>query len=239
MTTLAVPRRFNGPPRSGNGGWVAGALASTLPDQAIGQSVTVTLRQPPPLETPMQVSVTAAGATLSHDGRPVADAVYADLDPSPVAPVSVGVAAVAEAAFRGHGKHPFARCFVCGTDRRPGDGLRIFAGPLPDEARSSPDDGRVASTWSPYETGVALTWAALDCPGGWSSDLEGRPAVLGRITTQVRRLPRTSERYVIVGEERRIEGRKTFTAATLYGEGGDVVASAEHVWIAIDPEEFR
>ncbi|MFW6869793.1 hypothetical protein ACOACQ_20590 [Nocardioides sp. CPCC 206347] len=239
MTTLAVPRRFNGPPRSGNGGWVAGALAATLPGQGIGRPVTVTLRQPPPLETPMQLTATAAGATLTHDGRPVADAIYADLTPATVAPVPVGVAAVAEAAFRGHGQHPFRRCFVCGTDRRPGDGLRIFAGPLPAVARTSPEDGRVASTWSPYESNVALTWAALDCPGGWSSDLEGRPSVLGRITAEVRRLPRTSERYVIVGEQLRVDGRKTFTAATIYGEIGDVVATAEHVWIAVDPEEFR
>ncbi|WP_202033232.1 hypothetical protein [Nocardioides sp. WS12] len=239
MTTLAVPRRFNGPPRSGNGGWVAGALAATLPGQGIGRAVTVTLRQPPPLETPMHVTATAAGATLTHDGRTVAEAVYAEIAPATVAPVPVGIAADAEAAFGGHRKHPFPTCFVCGTARRVGDGLRIFAGPLPPVARTSPEDARVASTWSPYESSVALAWAALDCPGGWASDLEGRPSVLGRITTEVRRLPRTSERYVIVGEQRRIDGRKTFTAATMYGENGEAVATADHVWIAVDPEEFR
>lgn len=239
MPTLIVPRRFNGPPRSGNGGWVAGALAATLPGQGVGKAVTVTLRQPPPLETPMHVSATAAGAMLTHDGLPVAEAIYADQSPTTVAPVGVGIAADAEAAFRGHGQHPFRRCFVCGTDRRPGDGLRIFAGPLPPSARTSPEDGRVASTWSPYETNVALTWAALDCPGGWSSDLEGRPSVLGRITVEIHHLPRTAERYVVVGEQRQVDGRKTLTAATLYGPNDDVVATAEHVWIAIDPEEFR
>lgn len=239
VTTLAVPRRFNGPPRSGNGGWVAGALAATLPGQGIGRAVTVTLRQPPPLETPMQVHATAAGATLTHDGRTVAEAVYAESSPAPVAPVAIGIAADAEAGFGGHRHHPFPGCFVCGTARRPGDGLRIFAGPLPAAARTSPEDSRVASAWSPYETNVALTWAALDCPGGWSSDLEGRPSVLGRITAEIHRLPRTSERYVIVGEQRRVDGRKTFTGSTLYGPNDEVVATAEHIWFAIDPEEFR
>lgn len=236
MTSLTVPRRFNGPPRSGNGGWVSGALAARLPNEALGRAVTVTLRMPPPLEVPLPVTPTANGATLSHDGRTVADAAYAETDPVPVAPVPVAEAAQAEASYAGHRSHPFPGCFVCGTDRRPGDGLRIFAGPV----GPGPDgEHRVASTWTPYESSVPVTWAALDCPGGWSSDLEGRPSVLGRVTVLVHALPRTSQRYVVVGEQRRIDGRKTFTAATLYGPRDEVVATAEHVWIAVDPEEFR
>lgn len=234
--SLTVPRQFNGPPRSGNGGWVAGALAGRLPGQAIGRAVTVTLRRPPPLEVPLPVTETAAGAVLSHDGQTVAEAVYAESPPVPVAPVTVAQAVAGEAAYAGHRDHPFAGCFVCGPDRRPGDGLRIFAGPVPSAEGEQP---RVAATWTPYETGVAITWAALDCPGGWASDLLGRPSVLGRVTTEVRSLPRTSERYVVVGEQRRVDGRKTHTAATLYGPRDEVVATSEHVWIAIDPQEFR
>lgn len=242
LPPLLVPRRFNGPPRSGNGGWTAGALAAVLPGQGIGTAVTVTLRLPPPLDVPMPVDPTAAGAVLSHDGQPVAEAMYADNPPAPVAPVSPAEAVEAEAAYPGHRVHPFASCFVCGTDRRPGDGLRIFPGPLPGTAtaaRAGEDGRRVAATWTPYESSVAITWAALDCPGGWASDLEGRPSVLGRITAEVRSLPRTSERYVVVGEQRAVEGRKTSTAATVYGPGDEVVATAEHVWITIDPEAFR
>lgn len=234
--SLTVPRRFNGPPRSGNGGWVAGALAARLPGQAIGRAVTVTLRQPPPLEVPLPFTETAAGALLSHDGRTVAEAVYAETPPVPVAPVTVAQAVAGEAAFAGHRHHPFAGCFVCGPARRPGDGLRIFAGPVPTSQAERP---RVAATWTPYESTVAITWAALDCPGGWASDLEGRPSVLGRVTTEVRSLPRTSERYVVVGEQRQVDGRKTHTAATLYGPRDEVVATSEHIWIAIDPQEFR
>ncbi|MDN5744361.1 MAG: hypothetical protein L0H31_04490 [Nocardioidaceae bacterium] len=234
MNSLTVAPRFNGPPRSGNGGWVAGALATTLPGQAVTQAVTVTLREPPPLATPMPLTPTAAGAVLSHDGRTVAEATYAEAEPQVVPTVPLTTAAAAEAHFRGHHAHPFATCFVCGTARRGGDGLRIFPGPVPGDDGA----GRVAATWTPYESSVALAWAALDCPGGWASDLESRPSVLGRITVHVRELPRTSERYVVVGEQRGIEGRKTYTASTLYGPAGHVVATAEHVWIAIDPGEF-
>ncbi|WP_240044632.1 hypothetical protein [Nocardioides albidus] len=232
LPPLLVPHRFNGPPRSGNGGWTSGALAATLPAQGLGAAVTVTLLQPPPLDVPMTVLATAAGATLARDGHTVAEAVYAEARPVPVAPVSATTAAAAEEGYPGHRSHPFPTCFTCGPDRRVGDGLRIFAGPL-----GAPDE-RVAATWTPYESAVPIVWAALDCPGGWASDLEGRPSVLGRMTAELRSLPRTSERYVVVGEQRGVDGRRTFTAATLYGPDDEVVASAEHTWFTIDPKDF-
>jgi hypothetical protein len=58
------------------------------------------------------------------------------------------------------------------------------------------------------------------------------------MTAEVRSLPRTSERYVVVGELRGIEGRKTWTASTLYGPNDEVVATAEHLWFTVDLSEF-
>src|ERR671912_2425842 len=61
MTTsapLVVPTQFHGPVRSGNGGWTAGALAERLAPDDPGQVVTVALRQPPPLDTPLAVTAT-------------------------------------------------------------------------------------------------------------------------------------------------------------------------------------
>ena len=43
----------------------------------------------------------------------------------------------------------------------------------------------------------------------------------------------------MVGEGRGQDGRKTFTASTLYDADGRVVAVAEHVWITVDPAAFR
>ena len=46
MQTMTIPRRFRGPPNSGNGGYVCGMLA-----RQIAGAAEVTLRAPPPLET--------------------------------------------------------------------------------------------------------------------------------------------------------------------------------------------
>ena len=85
---------------------------------------------------------------------------------------------------------------------------------------------------------VATTWAALDCVGGWAGDLTERLMVLGRMTARIDTLPVIGEDHVVVGTRLRTEGRKTFTAATLYDADSRIVASAEHIWIAVDPAVF-
>jgi hypothetical protein len=235
MTTTApllVPTRFHGPVRSGNGGWTSGALAERLAPHQPGPAVTVALRLPPPLETPFDVTATDDGIAASLDGRTVAEARLAAGELTPVPPVSMSAAAEAETHYPGHRAHPFPSCFTCGPDRAEGDGLRIFAGPVADHP------GLVAATWTPYDVSVPITWAALDCVGGWSSDVDERPMVLGTMTLRIDHLPVTGEHYVLVGEERRRAGRKTFTASSLYDYDGGLRATAEHVWITIDPKDF-
>jgi hypothetical protein len=232
LSPLTVPHRFHGPPRSGNGGWTAGALAERLPVDHGGTAITVALRLPPPLETPLAVMATDAGLAAVLDDRTVAEARLADGDPTPVPPVSISAATDAETRYRGHQRHPFPSCFTCGPQREPGDGLRIFAGPLAD------DRTRVAATWTPYDVSVPITWAALDCPGGWSTDIDERPMVLGTITLQIDHPPVSGEHYVVVAETRGSDGRKTFTAASLYDYDGGLRATAEHVWITVNPEDF-
>jgi hypothetical protein len=46
------------------------------------------------------------------------------------------------------------------------------------------------------------------------------------------------EEHVVIGAARGQEGRKTFTAATLYDADARVVAVAEHVWVTVDPAAF-
>ena len=62
--------------------------------------------------------------------------------------------------------------------------------------------------------------------------------VLGRMTARIDDLPVIGEPHVVVGEGRGRDGRKTFTASTLYDADGRVVATAEHIWIAVDPALF-
>ena len=265
VTELIVPRRFCGPPDSGNGGWTAGALATTLAcepaDHVDGwPTIEVSLRQPPPLDAPLDV---VAGpddtATATFGGAVIATARCApDVTLTEVDAVDPDVARAAEAAYAGHAFHPFPTCFACGTGREEGDGLRIFPGRVgQDDARGGTGDeasgDRVAATWTPHRSvsedwhtyvdddaraSVAATWAALDCVGGWAGDLTERLMVLGRMTTRIDTLPVIGEEHVVVGAGRRREGRKTFTASTLYDADRRVVASAEHIWIAVDPAHF-
>jgi hypothetical protein len=252
---LVIPARFCGPTSSGNGGYTAGLLAERFVSADGDQHrpidcpvVEVTLRKPPPLETDLRVEhLEEQGLTRLLDGDSlVAEARCTDEELHPVDEVSAGRAREAMASYPGHRSHPFPRCFVCGPERAEGDGLRIFPGPI--------GDGRVASVWVPHESlaeasdlldpgvqrvSLGTTWAALDCVGGWSTDLEGRPMVLGQIAAHVDALPVVGETHVVVGAELSSEGRKTYTSSTVYDADGRIVARARHTWIAIDPAAFN
>jgi hypothetical protein len=231
---LTIPRRFRGPARSGNGGYTAGSVAERLQAHAPCEAVEVTLRRPPPLDTAMALAVGTTDAVLSWEGACVAEARGVDGDLTPVDEVSAAEAEAAMARFPGLHSHPFPGCFACGPDRAVGDGLRIFPGRVAEDL--------VASLWVPHESlpaGSGVVWAALDCIGGWSDDLEGRPSVLGRMAARVDALPVVGETHVVVGRRLGAEGRKTFTASTLYDGDGRVVATARHTWVQVDPAAFN
>jgi hypothetical protein len=242
-TELVIAGRFCGPGRSGNGGYSSGALAALAPSDWV--ATTVRLSQPPPLDVAMTVTRSEELVVASYDGAEVARAQPAEHDLEPVPPVDAATARVAEAAYPGLAAHPFPTCFSCGTGREPGDGLRIFPGPV--------GDGRVAATWTPdpsvaadwheyrdatREAGHAVTWAAIDCAGGWAADIGARLMVLGTMTARLHSLPKVGQEHVVVGATRGESGRKRMSAVSLYDAAGDLVGTAEHVWIAIDPKDF-
>jgi hypothetical protein len=230
-TSLHIDTRFAGPPGAANGGYTAGRLATVLP---VGV-VEVTLRQPSPLDTRLDVAVAGDRATLTFGGALIADAVVAQFTEDVVDPVPYATAAEAMSTYAGWDQHPFPGCFACGTKRPSPDGLGLRPGRVP----GRPDC--VATTWVPdaslvAEDGAALVetvWAALDCPGGWSADLVGRPMVLGRMTAAVDALPQAGEPCVVVGRWLGAERRKTFTASTLYDPDGRVLGRAQATWIAL------
>ncbi len=242
MKVLVVPSRFCGPAGSGNGGWTAGAMAELAegPATAPARAVEVTLRRPPPLELAMPVEPVDGSLLARLEDQVVAEARLVADTLRAVDPVTEDAARAAETTYAGHRSHPFPRCFSCGVAREPGDGLRIFPGFvtatrvaatwLADPSVASPDD--------PDHATVPVAWAALDCVSAWAADVAERPMVLGRMTASVDAPPRIGDRHVVVGEVRGSEGRKTFTASTLYDPDGRVVGRAEHVWITIDPADF-
>jgi hypothetical protein len=241
IESITVGRRFCGPDSSGNGGYTAGLVAEAfLRDQRQRGAVEVTLRRPPPLESPLEARRTHGTLAVHHGEALVAEARAGDLTGEPVEAVSLGDARDAETTYAGLSSHPFPRCFTCGPEREPGDGLRLFPGRV--------GGGRTACTWTPdgslagFEEPMHVcppyVWASLDCPGGWTADLEGRPMVLGRITARIDASAEPGERHVVMGRLLGQDGRKTFTATTLYDSDGRIVARAEHVWFAVDPAAF-
>ena len=266
MTDLIIPSRFCGPPSSGNGGYSAGAISAyagaECPDDHARPwpAVTVSLLAPPPLEVSMSVAPGGdmgddGGVVATYDGKPFLSARCSHDEVTDVEPVAPDEAREAMASYSGLVSHPFPTCFSCGTGREPGDGLRIFPGRVSDASAEQGEEPRtrVAATWTPDPTvaedyhayvdehpraSLPVTWAALDCVGGWAGDLEERLMVLARMTARLDSLPAIGEEHVVVGMGRGHEGRKTWTSSTLYDADGRVVASAEHLWIAVDPATY-
>src|SRR5829696_3271267 len=134
--SLTVPHDFNGPRRSGNGGYASGAVATFLDG-----AVEVSLRAPVPLDKSLEVA-RSNGAVRVADGETlIAEAQRRpDFELEVPPPVTLADARDASGRYRGLEEGEFARCFVCGRARE--DAFGVFAGRV---------DGRevVASTWTP------------------------------------------------------------------------------------------
>jgi hypothetical protein len=229
---LKLSARFNGPDGSANGGYAAGSLACALapPD---GAGLQVVLRRPPPLEVDLAVRDDGL-----YDGEHlIAHAQPADVT-GDVPRATVEQAQEAQSRYTGFVRHPFPRCFTCGPERLPGDGLRIFPG-------SVGDDGVVAAVWEPVPAFAddadgavdpVTLWAALDCPSGIAVIAErDRSAVLGRLAVVQCAPVLIGRRYVVLGWPRQGAGRRSLPAGSaLLAEDGEVVAQAEAVWVSVD-----
>lgn len=213
MATLTISPRFNGPADSANGGVACGLLARAT---GLGE---VTLRRPPPLGRALRLE----GASLYDGEDVVATAGAGEVTVDPLAPVSLAEATEATGRYRGWQGHPYPTCFVCGPQHP--DGLRLFPGPVGDD--------RVAAPWVPVDDDPVMVWAALDCPSGWASDLPGRPLLLGRMALRQLAQPVPGAEHVAVGWVVGAEGRKVHTASALYTATGEVVALAQHTWVAV------
>lgn len=211
---MIIAARFNGPSGSGNGGYCAGVFAD-------GAAHEVTLRMPPPLDTPLSLR---DGQVRDPDGAVVAEVAPAGEVETVVPPVRYAEAVEASTRYAGFTRHPFPTCYVCGPERT--DGLRVFPGRVA--------DNRTAAAWTvPADVSPPTVSAALDCPGGWTVIATGRPYVLGRIAVRVDRMPLAGDRCVVVGALDRAEGRKALVHTTLYGPDGTELARARATWIAV------
>ena len=230
--SLVVDRVHCGPPESGNGGWTSGELAAYLSPGA-GDGVTVRLSSPPPLDAPMTVTLADGVATLTHAGHLVATARPGIVAPLKTDAVDLAAAADAETRYEALAGHPFSTCFSCGTDRDPEEALCLRPGPLADGS------GRYAARWTPPAASPSLVWAALDCPGGWSAGIAGRPMVLGEMTAAIDDLPVPGEEHVVIAWQTGTSGRKHRSASVVQTTDGRILARATATWIAVDPATIR
>jgi hypothetical protein len=225
---VVIARRFNGPPDSGHGGYSAGC-AGTLID---APAVEVTLRRPPPLETPLAVRRHDGAAALVAGEDVIAEARPAELELTGPPPASLEQAFAAAEQFAWEHEHPFPTCFGCGPERDPADALCLYTGPV--------GDGRFAVPWTPpsWSGDGSVTplfaWAALDCPS--SAPVHGSvsaPVVLGRLTVALEAPIEVGAPHVIQSWLERSEGRRRHTAVAIFTADGDRRACGRAVWVEL------
>jgi hypothetical protein len=235
MASVVIPRRYNGPPDSGNGGYSCGVLAGLVDAPA----VEVTLRAPPPLERELRVEE-RDGALVALDGETVvAEARPTELElgtPEPV-PMAAAIEADAGSSYRDAEGHWFDTCFVCGPSRAEGDGLRMFPGLLPDgvhHATRFRPDASLADAAGLVRGEVV--WAALDCPTSAPiADWDDRrpPSVLARLAARIDAPLHAGREYLVLSWPLGEDGRKRTAAAALYDEGGTPLAVSRALWIEL------
>jgi hypothetical protein len=237
LPELVIPSRFCGPAGSGNGGYVCGRIAG----YADGP-LAVTLRRPPPLAAPMTVEPADDGSLcVRHGGTLIAEATF---PPGPLTmevpdPASLADARRSAGRARYFQDPLYPECFVCGTSRSPGDGLRVFPGPVP---------GRTlwAAPWTPDSSVTGkdgrvhpeVAWAALDCPSGIAAAEHARlgqetAILLGQMTASLTTLPASGDQCRVIAWPESGAGRKLTAGSALIGPGDEVLAVARAVWITV------
>jgi hypothetical protein len=236
MSTVTIPGRFNGPPASGNGGYVSGLLAHRLG----AASVQVTLRAPPPLDTALALRLRPdGGASLHHGPTLLAEAIAAPFElavprsPGPDAAAAAG--ALGRLRARSRSDNPYRRCFGCGIERA--DGLALLPSPVDESGLVATDWHPPASLAGPDGTlAPPVVWTALDCPAGiaWNHRLPPSTAIMtGRITARIDRPLRAGGHYVAVGWPIAQDGRKLHAGSALFDADGALLACSVQLWLML------
>jgi hypothetical protein len=237
MPSLTIPSRFCGPPGCGNGGYVCGRIAAYLDGP-----VTVTLRRPSPLATPMAVERVGESPVRVRHGRTLIAEAASSPDSPPLeipGPVSMADAGLAAGRARYYADPVFPACFVCGTGRQPGDGLRIFPGPVAGRpAWAAPWTPDPSVTDASGRVRPEVIWAALDCPSGIAAAEAaglGRDTalLLGQMTASLAMPPMAGDQCAVIAWPGERDGRKLPAGSALLGPHGQVLAAARTLWLTV------
>jgi hypothetical protein len=237
MKTLTIAARFCGPPTSSNGGYFAGSVAALA-----SRTLTVRLLKPPPLDTELTVQ-DGAGGTLQvlRGAEVIGEARPAELELQAHSPPEYLEAVEASRRYAGFRHHRFPTCFVCGTQRVRGDGMRIFAGLIPERSV-------VAAPWVPDgsldrgdgKVRPEFMSAALDCPGYYAVALDDRMMLLAELTAHIDRLVHVGAPCTVVGWRIGGSGRKHEAGTAILDGDGELCGKARALWIeprGADPGE--
>jgi hypothetical protein len=192
----------------------------------------VTLRNPVPLDTSLEVKREDGSARVLDGETLIAEAASApDLELEVPAPVDPEQAGLAKSRYRGSNEDLFGHCFVCGQARE--DALGVFAGSV---------DGRelVASPWTPPPwtaggSGQVLPefiWAVMDCPTYFAIYRETRPlSFLGRMIARIDAPVAVGAEHVVIAWPISADGRKHQAGAAVLSADGEVLAAARALMI--------
>ena len=235
---VIIDHRFRGPLDSGNGGYVCGAIATSGMYDILKINretpVQVTLKLPPPLDTPLQISATEGIASLNHQQDVIGVAEVSGFEHDVPSPPSDSLIQESVNHYSPSVDKKMHECFVCGPKRKPKDGLRILPAPFDDTKQA-------VALWQTDETlddgqGNVLdeiTWAALDCPGYFAHRNIDSRVLLARMTAAIYSQPKIGKTYIALGWAMAQEGRKYFSGTALFNQQNDLIARSEQLWIEL------
>lgn len=231
---ITIPRQFNGPPASGHGGYVAGVFS-----RFFDAPHTVRISAPIPLETPLAVSGDGDRLEARNGDTLILSARRNQVTLTPPPPPSLDAARKAAANPTSFGAGGPSTCFVCGRNRKPGEGLHIHCGRI--------DETHAASVWTPHRNFCdadgnvrpEYVWAALDCPGGFSLPLSETTYLLGEMTVRFHRPVPCGGEIIVHAWRAWSDGRKHFAGTALHATDGTLLAQADTLWIELTPEQAR
>lgn len=227
-TFITIDSQFNGPPDHCNGGYLAGIMSSFLKGP-----VEITINNLVPLNKKLLVKI-ENNVSLYDGSLLLSEAKNKGLKISPPFTLDFEEASKWSEYFRGTERAVQKNCFVCGCERKEGDGLRIFPGRM-DEQKKGP----VAAPFIPHENfgdkngriDPVYLWSVLDCPGYWSTADPSEKALLGKITGVVMPGIRVHEKCVVIAWPLGDWGFAFQSGTAIFNGAGKLKAISKQIWV--------
>ncbi len=244
--TIVVGRRFRGPDvggGTGNGGYFCGLVALAAGPGVRGVEIKRTTGVP--LERPLAVRIVEGGAEVHDDEGLLARTSSREIEVVVPEPPELDVARQVSGRFlvrleTGEVGHTFPECFVCGHRRDPGDGLRVFAGPL--DGGLGAAAGMRVGAWRPDAAFLdgggwlrpEFVWSAMDCPGGWA--IAG-PANTGTLQVEILGPVAGRQELIVMGWPMAAAGsrpgsRRRYAGTAIFDARGRLLARGAAIWVA-------